>query len=154
MQISPIQASQLAGEEDAGGVGRNDWCAEWEIDSTVLRPEPRLDRFDGARGLTGIGADALVLVHQTRCATHEPDCMFRIGSDASARVDTGVGVNAWVASQGLFCEPLVILGPARAVAGFILAVATVRKGPVQGSAAGASASVVIEKRDHMWASQR
>lgn len=98
LRANQHHSTQLAGDEDAGGVGCNGRCAEWEIDSTVLRPEPRLDCFDGARGLTGIGADAVVLVHQTRCATHEPGRMFRTGSDASARADTGVGVNNLPAS--------------------------------------------------------
>ena len=83
LRANQPHSSQLAGEEDAGGVGRNGRCAEWEIDSTVLRPEPRLDHFDGARGLTGIGADTVAMVHQTdplclsRAWLHVPDRLRR-----------------------------------------------------------------------------
>jgi hypothetical protein len=128
-----------ASEEDAGDVGCQGRCDEWEIDPTLLRPEHRLDRFDGARRLTGTGADAVVRLHQTRCASHEPSRMFRTGSDASARADTFVGVTDWMARQGL-CDRLDRLGPASAAVGFLLAVATVRYGPMQGSAAEASAA--------------
>lgn len=93
LRANQPHSTQLAGEEDAGGVGCNGRCAEWEIDPILLRPEPRLDRFNGVHGLTGIWADAVVLVHQTRCATHGSGRMVRTGSDASARSDTGVGVN-------------------------------------------------------------
>jgi hypothetical protein len=55
----------------------------------------------------GIRADAVVLVHLIRCATHEPGSLFLTGSDVRARADRGrgVGVNDWMASQGL-AEPL------------------------------------------------
>jgi hypothetical protein len=64
--------------------------------------------------------------------------MFRTGSDASARADIRVGDNDRMARQGL-CNRLDRLGPTSAVEGFLLAVATIRKGLVQESAAGASA---------------
>jgi len=57
LRISPIPP-KLAGEEITGDVGYNGWCDEWEIDPPLLRPEHRLDRFDGTRRLTGTGADA------------------------------------------------------------------------------------------------
>ncbi len=108
------------------------------IDPALLRSEHRLDRFDGARRFTDTGADAVVRLDQSRCVSHEPDRMFRTGFDASARADIRVGVNDRMARQGL-CNRLDRLGPASEVEGFLLAVATTRKGFVQGSAAGASA---------------
>ena len=64
-----------------GFTGRFD---EWEIDSTLLRPEHRLDRFDGARRLAGTVADAVVRLHQNRFASHDPDRVFRTGSVTQA----------------------------------------------------------------------
>ena len=63
--------------------------------------------------------------------------MYRTGSDAGARTDARVGVTDWMVRQGL-CDRLDRLGPASAVVGFLLPVATVRYGAVHGSAAGAS----------------
>ena len=59
--------------------------------------------------------------------------------DAGARTDTCVGVTGWMAREGL-CDRLDRLGPASAVVDFLLAVATVRDGPLQGSAAGTRAA--------------
>jgi len=136
--MNQLHPTQLASEEDVGDVGCNGRCGEWEIDPTLLRPEHRLDRFGGERLLTDTGADAVVRLDQLRRVSHEPGRMVKTGTDASAQADIRVGVNDWMARQGL-CERLDRLGPASAVMGFLFAVATVRKGLVQGLAAGASA---------------
>ena len=60
-----------------GFKGRFDEC---DIDPTLLRPEHRLDRVDGARRLAGTVADAVVRLHQNRFASHDPDRVFRTGS--------------------------------------------------------------------------
>jgi hypothetical protein len=75
----------------------------------------------------------------------DPLCLSRVRShvpdrlDAGARTDTCAGVTGWMTRQGL-CDRLDRLGPASAVMGFLLAVATVRDGPIQDSAAGTRAA--------------
>jgi hypothetical protein len=79
-------------------------ATKWEIDPTLLRPEHRLDRFDGARHIAGTVADAVARLHQNRCAAHEPDRMFQTGSDAGTQANTLIGVNDRMERQGL-CGP-------------------------------------------------
>ena len=113
---------KLAGDKDTWDVGFSG--SEWRLRdrSTRLRPEHRLDRFDGARRLmdtwpmpwSGSTRTAVLFMNPIACSGQVLTQTFS---------DTLVGVNGQMARQGLYDSRLDRLG--QASAGFLLAVATV-----------------------------